>query len=208
MHIPGLARRHSFCAAAVALGAIVYGGPGASRAASQSAESSPQLDSVRAALEKYRDPIMAVHDGFLSTLGCIAIPKAGAAGEVPYRPGAMGVHFINGGAIGPVPDPAKPQILLYEPQGDKLVLVGAEWFIPLATGVKERPVLFGHPFDGPMAGHHPLMPASMTHYDLHVWLFKSNPYGTFSATNPNVKCGTYSYTSNEVAPKIVANPNQ
>jgi hypothetical protein len=32
----------------------------------------------------------------------------------------------------------RPQILLYEPVGDKLQLVGAEWFIPLATGAKER----------------------------------------------------------------------
>src|SRR4029078_716459 len=102
-----------------------------------------------------------------------------------------------------VPDPAKPPVLIYEPAGDKLRLVAAEWFVPLATGVKERPTLFGRPFDGPMEGHQPIMPASMTHYDLHVWLFKKNPYGMFNATNPDVKCGKYAYTSNEDAPKIV-----
>ena len=49
--------------------------------------------------------------------------------------------------------------------------------MPLATGVKERPQLFGRPFDGPMEGHHPLMPRDLHHYDLHVWLWKDNPAG-------------------------------
>jgi hypothetical protein len=49
----------------------------------------------------------------------------------------------------------KPNILVYEPDGDKLRLVAVEWPIPLATGLKERPTLFGHPFGGPMEGHHP-----------------------------------------------------
>lgn len=208
MRTPSTAVRRRLSAGLVALGAAVYGGASASSASGQAPKLTPQLDSVRAALVKYQDPIMAIHDGYFSTLGCITIPHAGGKGEVAYRPGSMGVHFINMAAVSPAPDPAKPSVLLYEPQGDKLVLVGAEWFVPLATGVKARPVLFGHPFDGPMAGHHPLMPASMTHYDLHVWLFKENPYGVFSATNPNVKCGNYGYTSAEAAPKIVANPNQ
>jgi hypothetical protein len=208
MYTPRLAARRCLSAALVALGASVYGGTSVSSAYGQSATLSPALDSVRTALEKYQDPIRAIHDGYFSTLGCITIPRAGGQGEVAYRPGSMGVHFLNTAAIGPVPDPAKPQILLYEPQGDKLVLVAAEWFIPLATGVKSRPVLFGQPFDGPMAGHHPVMPTNMHHYDLHVWLFKPNPYGTFSPTNPDVKCGRYAYTSVEQAPRIVANPNQ
>jgi hypothetical protein len=210
MHSPkSIVRRCRSGAVAAIAAAIVYGGVNVPSAEGQAATvSNPELDSVRAALEKYQDPIRAIHDGYLSTLGCITVPRAGAKGEVAYRPGSMGVHFLNPGAIGPVPDPAKPQVLLYEPDGDKLRLVGAEWFIPLATGVKARPVLFGQPFDGPMAGHHPIMPASMAHYDLHVWLFKANPYGVFSATNPDVGCGQYAYTTAEGPPKIVANPNQ
>src|SRR5262245_25493381 len=34
-----------------------------------------ELQSVRALLDKYNDPIVAVHDGFLSTLGCVEYPK-------------------------------------------------------------------------------------------------------------------------------------
>lgn len=163
-----------------------------------------RLDRLRADLQKYQDPIVAIHDGYFSTLGCVVIDKPGGPGEVPYEPGGMGVHFLNVQAISPVPDPARPQVLLYEPDGGKLRLVGAEWFIPLATGVKERPQLLGQPFDGPMQGHHPLMPVEMSHYDLHVWLFKSNPKGMFKPTNPAVTCSGYPYRMVEVAPKLVS----
>ena len=152
-----------------------------------------ELEKVRTALEKYNDPIVAVRDGYLSTVGCIAYPSGG-----------MGVHFLNPSLISPNPDPMKPQILLYEPDGDKLRLVGAEWFVPLATGVKERPQLFGHPFDGPMEGHEPLLPAELHHYDLHVWLFKPNPTGMFTSTNPSLKCPARGYSFLEEPTKMVS----
>lgn len=153
---------------------------------------SAELERVRSALIKYQDPIKAVHDGYFSTVGCVRYPTGG-----------MGIHFLNPQLIGPVPDPMRPTILLYEPVGDKLRLVGVEWFIPLATGVKERPQLFGQPFDGPMEGHEPLMPATLRHYDLHVWLFKSNPAGLFNMVNPNVNCPKTAYTFLEHPPKTL-----
>jgi len=153
---------------------------------------SAELERVRSALIKYQDPIKAVHDGYFSTVGCVRYPTGG-----------MGIHFLNPQLIGPVPDPMRSTILLYEPVGDKLRLVGAEWFIPLATGVKERPQLFGQPFDGPMEGHEPLMPATLRHYDLHVWLFKSNPAGLFNMVNPNVNCPKTAYTFLEHPPKTL-----
>lgn len=143
-------------------------------------QSSAGLDSARALLARYRDPMLAVHDGYLSTVACVA-----------FKEGAMGVHFINPQTIGPTPDPARPQVLIYEPAGpggDSLRLVAAEWFVPLATGVTAAPVLFGETFDGPMDGHHPVMPHELRHYDLHVWLFKPNPRGTFGTVNPDVTC--------------------
>jgi len=163
----------------------------------------PELEQVRTALEKYQDPIMAVHDGYFSTLGCVEYPSAGGLGQVPYPAGGMGVHFLNPALMGPEVDPLRPQILVYEPVGDKLRLVAAEWFVPLATGIKQRPQLFDHPFDGPMEGHHPLMPSVLHHYDLHVWLWKSNPAGMFSPTNPDVQCPTSGYSLQEAAPHIV-----
>ena len=163
----------------------------------------PELEKIRAALDKYKDPIVAVHDGYHSTVGCVAFPQGGGAGQAPYRPGAMGVHFLNLGLIGPNLDPLSPQLLIYEPVGDQLRLVAAEWFVPLATGIKERPQLFGQAFWGPMEGHHPMMPVQLHHYDLHVWLWKQNPYGLFSATNPDVNCPPGPYNAAHVAPKLL-----
>ena len=164
---------------------------------------SPELEKVRAGLDKYKDPILAVHDGYLSTVGCIEYPKGGHEGTMPYAPGGMGVHFLNMQLVGPTLDPAKPQVLIYEPDGGKLRLVAAEWFVPVQAAGGTRPAILGKELQGPMAGHHPLMPEGLHHYDLHVWLWKNNPAGVFSATNPAVKCPKQAYSFDEAAPKLV-----
>jgi hypothetical protein len=166
----------------------------------------PELARVRAALEKYQDPYVAVRDGYLSTIGCVHYAHAGGHGRLPYAAGGMGIHFVNVGLVGPVPDPMRPAVLLYEPHEGRMRLVGAEWFVPLATGVKERPTLFGRPFDGPMEGHEPLLPRELHHYDLHVWLWKENPSGLFSPTNPALTCAGYAHTLAEEAPLVVPHP--
>ncbi|MGH8675346.1 MAG: hypothetical protein ACREVG_13655 [Burkholderiales bacterium] len=166
-------------------------------------DSSADLKRAREALDKYKDPVVAVHDGYFSTLGCVTYPKPGKPGQVPYQAGGMGVHFFNVSLLGAPLDPTKPQVLVYEPVGGKLQLVAAEWFIPLSPELKGRPELFGRPFDGPMEGHHPLMPHGLHHYDLHVWLWKDNPSGMFAPTNPKIKCPKGPYTFEETAPKIV-----
>lgn len=162
-----------------------------------------ELESVRTALDRYRDPIVAVHDGYLSTVACIAYSEGGTEGTMQYAPGGMGVHFLNLGFIGPVLDPAKPQVLIYEPVGDELRLVAAEWFVPAALAGDQRPTIFGQPLQGPMEGHKPLMPAEAYHYDLHVWLWKANPAGVFSPTNAAVTCPQGAYSFDESAPKEV-----
>ena len=167
------------------------------------AQSSPatdsSLDRVRAALARYQDPIAAVHDGYLSTVSCMDFPQAGADGEMHYPAGAMGVHFLNLGLIGPTVDSLRPQVLIYEPDGDKLKLVAAEWFVPTQAS-ETRPELFGRKFDGPMEGHAPIMPPELHHWDLHVWLWKPNPAGMFSSTNPTVHCPYGGYTHRDHPP--------
>lgn len=148
----------------------------------------PDLAAAKAALAKYSDPLMAIKDGYFSTLACIDFPAGAKDGPIEYPPGAMGVHFLNPGNIGPSLDPAKPQVLLYEPVGDKLVLTGAEWFMPEAVAGGKAPSIFGQTLAGPMDGHEPIMPASLRHYDLHVWFYKDNPKGMFTSTNAAVKC--------------------
>lgn len=148
-----------------------------------------EMSSVRSALDKYRDPMVAVRDGYFSTVACVDFPQGGVDGTVSFKPGAMGVHFLNTANIGPVLDPAKPQVLIYEPSGDSLRLVAAEWFVPaqLVTDGKVPSVL-GQQLVGPMEGHPPIMPKELVHYDLHVWLWRDNPNGMFATTNTGVKC--------------------
>lgn len=165
----------------------------------------PNLEATRAALSRYQDPIVALRDGYLSTLGCIEFPAGGMAhGAMQYRPGAMGVHFINTAHIGPQLDSLKPQVLLYEWVGDRLRLVGAEWFVPTAVS-KTAPTIFGQELQGPMEGHEPILPAELHHWDLHVWLWKDNPNGVFSPTNSAVKCPKgAAYTFQDKPPRMAS----
>jgi len=160
------------------------------------------LTATRAALQKYEDPIAAIRDGYFSTLGCVDYPKGGEGdGQMPYKPGGMGVHFLNPALIGPKLDSLRPQVLIYEPVGNRLQLVAAEWFMPTAVS-KEPPMIFGTKLDGPMEGHAPILPTELHHWDLHVWLWKDNPNGLMHATNSTIKCPDGPYTFHEMATKM------
>lgn len=171
--------------ASVALAAMVP----AHRVHAQAPAMSADLTAAKAGLEKYQDPIVAVRDGYTSTLACIDFPTGAADGPIVYPPGAMGVHLINTANIGPKLDASKPQVLLYEPSpSGKLTLTGAEWFMPEQLAGGTAPEIFGQKLAGPMDGHEPIMPPTLRHYDLHVWFWKSNPKGMFTSTNAKVKC--------------------
>ena len=191
-------------AAATLIGAFLVPDLGAQ--ARQQASLPPALLATRAALDKYKDPMQAIRDGYFSTVACIEFRPAPGGGHdhMDYKAGAMGVHFLNAANIGPTLDSLKPQVLMYEPQGDKLVLAGAEWFVPVAVS-RTPPKIFGQTLMGPMEGHDPIMPAGLHHWDLHVWLWKDNPNGVFSPTNASVKCprSGYGYTYDDAPPKIV-----
>jgi hypothetical protein len=166
--------------------------------------SKAELDEIRQALEKYKDPYVAVRDLYLSTVGCVHYSGEKMEGHMDYPKGGMGIHFVNLTVTGPL-DPKRPNVLIYEPVGGKLQLVAVEWLVPLSA-VKERPTLLGQPFQGPMEGHEPLIPKGFVHYDLHAWLFKDNPLGMFSPTNPDVKCDGADYSLLEMPTKMVPGP--
>jgi len=164
-----------------------------------------QLDALRQSLLKYQDYKTAVRELYLSTVGCVHYNGEKIPGHMEYPKGAMGVHFVNLTVTGPDPDPMRPNVLIYEPVDHSLRLVAVEWFVPLAAA-KARPTLFGQPFQGPMEGHLPLIPTEVIHYDLHAWLFKDNPLGMFSPTNPDVSCDGYEYSLLEQPTKMVEAP--
>ena len=164
-----------------------------------------QIDALRKSMEKYKDYKVAVRDLYLSTVGCVHYSGEKMAGHMHYPKGAMGVHFVNLTIRG-APDPMKPNILIYEPVGKDLRLVAVEWLVPLTAKTRKRPSLFGKPFDGPMEGHEPLIPKQYVHYDLHAWLFKDNPLGMFTPTNPNVSCDGYDFSLLEMPTKLMPGP--
>jgi hypothetical protein len=164
-----------------------------------------QIDALRKSLEKYQDYKVAVRDLYLSTVGCVHYSGEKMAGRMEYPKGAMGVHFVNVTVQG-LPDPMKPNVLIYEPVGKELKLVAAEWLVPFTPDTKARPSLFGQSFMGPMEGHEPLIPKDFVHYDLHAWLFKSNPLGLFAPTNPDVSCKDSDFALLEEPTKMMPGP--
>jgi len=53
----------------------------------------PELQKVHEALDKYQDPVMAVHDGYFSTLGCVEYPKPGRRDKRRIGPGEWEYTF-------------------------------------------------------------------------------------------------------------------
>jgi hypothetical protein len=145
------------------------------------------------------------------------IDKAIAAGYVAWSPnpfvenatcpssaeGNMGYHLVNvglrGGAADPaagdaVLDPLQPEMLLYEKRADGSVhLVGVEYLVFTAAWEREHgtgaapPEVLGQPVP-PSIHTFPGNPNPIPHYELHVWLWSSNPLGMFAPWNPTVTC--------------------
>jgi hypothetical protein len=140
-----------------------------------------ELQSVKAATARYHSFKQALRAGY-SVAGepCVASPL-----------GTMGIHAVNAALMAdPAINALRPEILLYVPKANgKLRLVGLEYWKADADGDlgtdDDRPSVLGHAFDGPMPGHNPTMPV---HYDLHLWIWKTNPSGLFAPFNPALSC--------------------
>ena len=141
-----------------------------------------QIAQVRRATAKYHDVNVALADGFVSTLTCVASPDGG-----------MGIHYVNPPRLmDQEVNILEPEILLYAEVGGTLKLIGVEyWFsigapdTPVPDPAPPSPIIFGRPLDGPMPAHDPGQPP---HYDLHLWVWQGNPSGIFAPFNPNVSC--------------------
>jgi hypothetical protein len=89
----------------------------------------------------------------------------------------LGIVFVNPSRIDGVIDPARPEVLYYEPQSDgALKLMGGEYFCPVEA-CPTPPTLFNQTFrfEEDTNGH-----------ALHVWAWLSNPNGLTHPANPNV----------------------
>jgi hypothetical protein len=140
-----------------------------------------QLSEVRRATARFHSVREARRAGYERASECVQEPGQGG----------MGYHYVHPDlAADRKLDPRAPEALLYEPTASgRLHLVAVEYIRADADQNKQtdddRPSLFGVPFDGPMDGHSPGQPI---HYDLHAWVWKHNPSGTFAQYNPDVSC--------------------
>ena len=167
-----------------------------------------QLDAIIAATEKYRDVKVALAEGFVLPMQhCVIAEDEG----LPQQLGAMGLHYVRPDLLkitgqqprvsgtGTHTDFLQPAILIYEPQPDgtqqlvaieNLVWAGA-W---KAAGNKGAPSFNGMEYyymhDNPETSAdeaHNFEP----HYELHFWLYRDNPSGTFAQFNPNASCAHF-----------------
>jgi hypothetical protein len=139
---------------------------------------------VREATERFKDVAAAEAEGYGLQFGCVSGPDAGA----------MGMHFVNFALVGDGElDPARPEIVIYEPQPNgRLRLIGADYLV-LADQWNARhagpPELMGqllHLFESPNRFGLPAF------YTLHVWAWKDSPTGTFVNWHANVSCDAFS----------------
>ncbi|MGH9139888.1 MAG: hypothetical protein ACRD2I_01970 [Vicinamibacterales bacterium] len=158
----------------------------ASTAAAQRGSQQPQtlVDVVREATAPFVDPEVAITAGYVPKTFCVSGPNEGA----------MGVHFVNPLLVpdGKL-DPQKPEALVYESRNGRLRLVAAEFIVFKADweaqGNKQPPALFGQLLNFIAA---PNRFGNPDFYEVHVWAWKDNPFGTFVDWNPRVSCADHS----------------
>ena len=131
-------------------------------------------DHVRTANDRFKDVAVAVAEGYAP------IPCASGVDG-----GAMGIHYVNAKLISrEAVDIKNPQAVMYEPKPDgKLELVAVE-YITLKGPASLGGQLFN--FNG-APNRYGLDPF----YELHVWAWKDNAFGTFVDWNPDVSCADF-----------------
>ena len=142
------------------------------------------VKAVRDATQDFRDVGVAMGAGYASVGSCVTGPERGA----------MGIHYANNDLLGDdLLDASHPELLIYEQRGSRLHLVGVE-FLVLADPWNANhpdgapPVLMGQHFQFVGSPNRYRLPAF---YELHVWAWRDNPFGTFVDFNPAVSCAEY-----------------
>jgi hypothetical protein len=154
----------------VLAGTAVVAGLLVSPAADVAARDNDQLAAVRHATAKYHDVSKAEAAGYmLLPLPCFDKPGVGG----------MGVHYLKGLFVSSTPTPTKPQVLVYEVDGNERNLVAVEYIIPYSVVPTTAPAprLFGQAF------HHN---DRLGLWYLHAWIWRHNPLGMFADYNPRV----------------------
>jgi hypothetical protein len=156
-----------------------------SAAAGQHGGQQPQtlVDVARAATAQFVDPEVALAAGYVPKPFCVSGPDQGA----------MGVHYVNAALVtdGQL-DPERPEALIYESKNGRLRLVAVEYIVfadAWDAHNPKPPALLGQLLNYIAA---PNRFGNPNFYELHVWAWKDNPFGTFVDWNPRVSCAEHS----------------
>jgi hypothetical protein len=136
------------------------------------------VQTVQNATRKYLNVNNATGAGYAPFLGCVTGPDFGA----------MGIHYVNGALLNGELNADQPQALIYEPDGNRLRLVGVEYILDEVTWLKSHPappVLEGQVFQLVASPNRFNLP---TFFELHVWAWQKNPLGAFVDWNTQVSC--------------------
>jgi len=106
-----------------------------------------------------------------------------------HAAGGMGYHFGNTKLFDATVDLLQPETVIYEPQaGGHMRLVGMEYIVPLDAWAAANHDL-NDPTDVPqLLGQRFTRHSFLPIFKLHIWLWKTNPSGTFADWNPKVSC--------------------
>jgi hypothetical protein len=129
------------------------------------------VETLRAATERFKDPSVAIAEGYAAEDRCIEHKAHGA----------MGYHFNNMALRDATLDLEKPEVLVYEKRPDgTLALNGVEYIVPIAAWTRtEPPAIMGQDLK---------RADSLGFWYLHVWNWGHSPSGLFADWNPRVKC--------------------
>lgn len=113
------------------------------------------------------------------------VTKAEAAGYEKFLPcfdspgvGGMGQHYADVASIDDAIEADHPEVLVYEPRGDRLRLVAVEYVVPQAAWEgTDPPSLFGEHFH---------RNDTLGIWALHAWVWRPNPDGVHADFNPRV----------------------
>ena len=187
-HIPKINTRILYLAvlSSVTAGVLLFAadGPAAqetehAHAGHDQAVSAKLVQLVRDATKQFANVNAATAAGYQPFLGCVTGPDHGA----------MGNHYVNGALVGDgLLDASRPEVLIYEPSGGGLQLVGVEFVVIADAWLAQHdspPVLEGQSFQFVSSPNRYGLPA---HFELHVWAWRDNPNGAFVDWNNKVTC--------------------
>jgi hypothetical protein len=146
------------------------------------AGSSPLLEKVRQATQRFADISVALEEGWVQATPCVSGPSEGAMGIHVLKP-----ERLHDGVL----TADEPEMLIYEPlPGGRFRLVGVEYIVLASDWARSNPPGSAPAVDGHLANFvaEPNRYALPAFYELHAWAFEENPNGSFSDWNSRVSC--------------------